>query len=402
MKATVCILFTLGLTAGAYADSITHGSTTIVMEFVDIGDAGNPADTSIEYNGANPGSVPYNYRIGKYEVTIDEFTKANNADNRIGDGNENYWNISPRTAGDNAPAHFVSWTEAAMFCNWLTSGDATLGAYSVSNGVLTAVDRYSARTKYMTTYVISTEDEWHKAAYYTGNPSDYWSGYANGTDVAPVQGFSGANYHDVYKPNGIESAWAVGSGAVEQNGTYDMMGNEFEWMESTEDGVLDDIGENRATRGGSISSVHDALHSNSRYHASFESVGYGFRVVSLGNYNDDDRDKMYDDWEIEHFGSIANCQPGDDPDEDGYSNLEEFNNKTDPNVADIYTLLWTAVEVGWKSQSGTNYQVQCSTDLSSNSWENVGSSVVGDGLTNTVFNSTRDAGQKFYRVITAP
>ncbi len=37
-KALACVLFTLGLTAGVFADSITPGGTTISMSFVD-----NPA-----------------------------------------------------------------------------------------------------------------------------------------------------------------------------------------------------------------------------------------------------------------------------------------------------------------------------------------------------------------------
>ena len=111
---------------------------------------------------------------------------------------------------------------------------------------------------------------------------------------------------------------------------------------------------------------------------------------------------MPDSWEVRHFGSIEACDPDGDFDQDGYSNLEEFNNRTEPKVKDIYTLIWTSVEIGWKSQSGTNYQVQCSTDLSSNSWENVGAVVVGDGETNTIFNSTRNADAKYYRVLAIP
>ena len=58
-----CALSAVGLCAGIMAESITHSGTTINMDFVDIGYAGNDAD------GYGYGSVGYNYRIGKYEVS---------------------------------------------------------------------------------------------------------------------------------------------------------------------------------------------------------------------------------------------------------------------------------------------------------------------------------------------
>ena len=49
---------------------------------------------------------------------------------------------------------------------------------------------------------------------------------------------------------------------------------------------------------------------------------------------DDDQDGLPDDWEVEHFGSIESCNPGDDSDNDGLTNLEEFEAGTDPWVKD--------------------------------------------------------------------
>ena len=47
------------LVVGAQAVSITHSNTTINMEFVNIGYAGNAADST------GYGAVGYEYRIGK-------------------------------------------------------------------------------------------------------------------------------------------------------------------------------------------------------------------------------------------------------------------------------------------------------------------------------------------------
>ena len=164
MKITVGILLAVGIVAGVHADSITHSNTTINMEFVDIGDAGNPANLAENFDGTNPGSVPHNYRIGKYEVTIRQFMQAHSADNLVSDGDEDVWNSGLSVfymLGLDAPATEVSFYEAAKFCNWLTSGSAYTGAYNiVGSGPLRPVDhRNIALQKFDVVYVIPSLNE---------------------------------------------------------------------------------------------------------------------------------------------------------------------------------------------------------------------------------------------------
>ena len=123
-------------------------------------------------------------------------------------------------------------------------------------------------------------------------------------------------------------------------------------------------------------------------------------------YNPDtDRDGIQDWWMLQHFGhptgqASDQSLAQDDPDGDNYTNLEEYHNGTDPRNFDIGpAMIWTAVEIGWKTVAGTNYQVQSTTDLASSNWDNFGSVIVGNGLTNTVFDSTRTNSHKFYRVV---
>jgi hypothetical protein len=192
-------------------------------DFVTIGGTGVAADST------GYGAVNYTYGISRYEVTGAEFDAAVAADSRVG-------GCSYDTA--NGPAYYVSWYEAAMYCNWLTSGDAYLGAYQFDgSGTFAGTDRASAISTYGIIYALPTEDEWYKAAYWTGNESDLWSLYANGTDTTPTWGTTeGWNYRDATYgyAYGIGS-WAVGYGAQEQNGTYDMMGNVWEWTETMYD-----------------------------------------------------------------------------------------------------------------------------------------------------------------------
>lgn len=129
--------------------------------------------------------------------------------------------------------------------------------------------------------------------------------------------------------------------------------------------------------------------------------------VDMGTYEavpDTDFDGIPDWWMVQYFGHPTG-QAGDyslatdDFDGDSYTNLEEFQNGGNPKVQDVGSAyIWTAVEIGWKSLSGTNYQVQFITDLASSNWSNFGSNVVGVGGVMTAFDTTRTNSHKYYRV----
>ena len=223
--------------------------------YVTIGNAGNAADTT------GYGAVGYTYKISDKEVTIAEMAAAIGA----GDGDENYWS----SVGTAAPAANVSLYEAMKYCNYITSGNVNNGAYVFSSGVYQSTDRASAITTYGTVYALPTEDEWYKAAYFKSDASGY-SLYANGTDTAP-----GVETDSNYGGTGgtYPGTWVVGTGTMEQNGTYDMMGNVFEWMEDS-GGVK---------RGGSCYPSQYYLRSSNRYSypPAHEYFDLGFRVVAI-------------------------------------------------------------------------------------------------------------------------
>ncbi|MBC8217612.1 MAG: SUMF1/EgtB/PvdO family nonheme iron enzyme [Planctomycetes bacterium] len=137
----------------------------IGIDFVTIGNPGNPGDTRTEANPVGGGAVNYTYRIGKYEVTNaqwDAFVSAAGAPtgNPITAYDQDvYW------TGMYVPANQVSWYEAAQFCNYLTSGDKSRGAYRFSGdnsnpGDFVGIDRATAQAIYGTVYCLPTEDEW--------------------------------------------------------------------------------------------------------------------------------------------------------------------------------------------------------------------------------------------------
>ena len=187
------------------------------IDFVNINSGSS--DVSTGYGG-----VGYNYRIGTTEISFNQFSPSG---------------LGSSGSGDN-PAANMTWHVAAQYANWLTSSNVNVGAYTLSAGKVTAIDR-SYRNEAGQLYVLPSEDEWYRAAYFTGSG---YSDYANGTSLLPLAG-TAANYDDA-----LSSAWAVGGGTVEQNGTVNMMGNVFEWLETSVGGDSTVDGSDMVLRGG--------------------------------------------------------------------------------------------------------------------------------------------------------
>jgi len=267
--------------------AINVGSADLIrginIDFVTIDNAGNAADMQVMSDGtAGYGAVGHNYRIGKYEVTNAQWNAFTVAAGAPTGNPSSAYDESALFTGAQQPTNKVSWYETLQFCNYLTSGDKSQGAYQFSGnntnpGNFTGIDRTTAQASYGTIYVLPTEDEWHKAAYYTG--SDY-SLYANGLNTIPPAdngwNYSGGSYN---------APWDVGTGTQEQNATFNMMGNVWEW---TETGDSSD----RAILGGSYLSIpyyesggheyRDLASSRRNFDDPYsENYSYGFRVASV-------------------------------------------------------------------------------------------------------------------------
>ena len=274
MKRTILVTAIACLMAVANVASAT-AVRGIDMDFVTIGNPGNPGDTRAEANPSGCGVVGYEYQIGRYEVTNAQWNAFTLVAGAPTGNPSNAYAESACWTGTDVPTNEVSWYEAAQFCNYLTSGDKSQGAYLFSGnntdpGDFLGIDRDSAFSAYGIAYVIPTEDEWYKAAYYKPDGSGY-STYANGEESIPAAD-NGWNYYG----GAYGSPWNVGTGTMEQNGTFDMMGNVWEWNETL-------IGSDRGIRGGSKVISINALRPSFRTYVypSHEYNDLGFRVASV-------------------------------------------------------------------------------------------------------------------------
>jgi formylglycine-generating enzyme required for sulfatase activity len=305
--------FALGAMAAGTAPA------ALVIPTVTVGDAGNTADST------GYGAVNYEYHIGKYEVTIAQYTAFLNAvaatdtyglyNSNMGtdlniagisrSGSSGSYSYSVIGSGAR-PITYVSWFDAARFANWLANGQPTgaQGNTTTENGAYTLNGATSGLgfTKNAnnpntggatTTWWIPSENEWYKAAYYdpgAGGPlDDYWL-YPTRSDSAPGNtigaGANQANYFtnvfSVTQSNSVSSSQnyltdgGAFSGSGSYYGTFDQGGNVREWNDAV-------IGSSRGLRGGSWNFLGDFLPSAYRgsLWPSGGDYGIGFRVASV-------------------------------------------------------------------------------------------------------------------------
>ena len=274
------------------ADTFGDGANQFEIDFVTI--TANPGETrptntsgeTIEtftdgVLGAwtDPG---YNYRMGVYEITNGQWAKYCNV---TGAQNNPYW------TGSDTPASRVSWCEAAMFVNWLNEQAGKHAAYNFDGDgnfsnwdaaeAWDGVNLYRHKDAY---YFLPDEDEWVKAAYWNGTCLQTYATQV-GECLSQGDGVSGIgwNYY-VNRPAGLSyGPWSVGSGSEELNGTYDMMSNMWEWMESPYTDASFGAASNRALRGGAYGGGDSLLASSVRAYSDpgmGESYSAGFRVAS--------------------------------------------------------------------------------------------------------------------------
>lgn len=274
-----------------FADTFGSGANTFDIEFVTIGNPGNPPDTTGTPNPA--GAVPYEYRIGKYEIAQQMVRKANT----LGGLGLHFYNDTP-----NKPAVDLGWNEIARFVNWLNTSTGNPPAYkfarqpgessyiSVADCLFwTASDLgYQAsnplRNK-LAKYFLPTDNEWYKAAYYDPIAAVYYD-YPTGSNIPPdgIDFAGDTQFEAVCQDGGVFSAPndITDVGLLSPYGTAGQGGNVFEFEETPYNILFFRPWDERTIRGGNYLSLILYLSSSSRFPIGTNSPfsSFGFRVAS--------------------------------------------------------------------------------------------------------------------------
>jgi sulfatase modifying factor 1 len=286
------ILVVLLSTAPSYADSFGSGANTFDIEFVTISNPSNPADTTGDPNPA--GSVAYEYRMGKFEISEQMIDKAN-AEGGLG--------ITKDSRGPNKPATSVSWNEAARFVNWLNASQGFHVAYKFPSepddpGYNTFQDillwapgdaGYNPNNQFrnsLARYVLPSSNEWYKAAYYDATTGVYYD-YPTGSNIAPDGiDFVGDAVFDAVISDGAPTTQPndiTDVGVVSPFGTAGQGGNVYEMLETEYDSLNDSVTAARELRGAGWAQDASGLLPTNRGGVS-PSQGddtFGFRVASI-------------------------------------------------------------------------------------------------------------------------
>ncbi len=288
----------------------------VVMQTVHVGDPDNPMDTRYpDVDVPGVGGVDHAYNIGSFEVTAGQYTEFLNAvaaTDAYGLYNPGMWTDNQgcqiaRTGSSGSyaysvaddwayrPVTYVSWFDAARFANWMHNGQRTGvqdfgttedGSYFL-NGALTDTEGMAIVREADATWVIPSEDEWYKAAYFDRASGWYYS-YPTSSDSVPSNVLldpdpgNNATYYS--------SGFTIGApyyrtevGAEENSdspyGTFDQGGNVWEWNETLR------FSSYHGLRGGSFTGYGVYMHASYRSYThspAYQDKSIGFRVAEVG------------------------------------------------------------------------------------------------------------------------
>jgi len=161
--------------------------------------------------------LTYDFYMGKYEVTFDEYDAFCEATSRRKSSDEK-WGRGKR------PVINVSWNDAIAYCNWLSEKEKLPSAYDNNGNLLNREGKITTDPSKVVGYRLPTEAEWEYAAR-GGNKSRGYE-YAGSDNVDEVAWY--IDNSDQTKEFGLK--------LPNELEIYDMSGNVWEWCSDLYDG----------------------------------------------------------------------------------------------------------------------------------------------------------------------
>ena len=312
------VVWTVVPQAAAAWLATTPALAGITYDMVNVGNPGNANDTT------GYGAVNDLYSIGKYDVTIGQYTAFLNAvaatdtyslynpsmatdlnvagiERSGSSGSFSYSVITNGGSSANRPITYVHWLDTARFANWMSNGQPTgaqsnttteNGAYDLTRGSYVK-NSTNPNTGAAPTFFVPTENEWYKAAYYSpikggvGSPG-YWSfatqsnsapgnqvgGTANQANYATGSGYSVTQSPTFSASQNYLSDVGAFSGSASYYGTFDQSGNVAQWNDLSGGNI-------KGFRGGSWNNNSSGLLSSSQ-RVEGQYVGSGDGTARVG------------------------------------------------------------------------------------------------------------------------
>ena len=287
---------------------IAASASAVTMDWTPIGNPGNACEINTNGHGGTDcyGGVGYAYDIGTYEVTNSqyaEFLNAKATSDPLGLYNTNMGNPTPggfgyggitRSGGAGSytystiagrgdmPVNFVSFYDTLRFANWMNNGqgggDTETGAYTLLGGTPLPSNGTSVTRNAGATIVLTSENEWYKAAYYDASTTSYFD-YPAGSNTQTTCSTPTTTSNRANCENAVGDLTTVGAytGSTSPYGTFDQGGNVLEHNETIRGVVF------RNSRGGAASGDAVALAATLLFAGdpAHELSQLGFRLVLI-------------------------------------------------------------------------------------------------------------------------
>jgi formylglycine-generating enzyme required for sulfatase activity len=281
-------------------------ASAFTSDFTTVGDIDNACDPQ---QAGCFGAVDHVYDVGKFEVSNAQYSEFLNAvadtdthelydtSMAIGkggitrSGSAGSYSYSTISGRENMPVNWVSFYDSLRFANWMHNGQPTgvQGTATTENGSYTITAMGIANNTITrnagATIVLTSEDEWYKAAYYNPVSTSYLD-YPAATDTASPCAIAGSTANTANCRNAVGDLTDVGSysGAASPYGSFDQGGNLFEWSE----GIFllpppllggpAPLDSRRITRGGSYNGTQARLKGSDR---TLRGSAYGYAFVGF-------------------------------------------------------------------------------------------------------------------------